>query len=453
MPYVSGFDFDVFISYCHADNRNDWVTNFDEALKNRVRVLLGSEPEVWRDRRKLSGEHDFNEEIKRRLARSAILVLIVSPSYLRSKPCGEERQHFWDNANGGIKIGTRNKIVKVVKLPREDGMHNTIVKGSLGFTFFNNQPEQGPIEYFPGDRDFVLEIDHLAKGICNILREMSNSKTPVYVAEPPPTEAKAAWERLLAELESVGFDLLPSMRLDNSFDDETLLSFIKPAALSVHLLGPTFSKFSASQMRIAAAMKTSAVVWLPPDTKAEPPQEEFLSKLTGFRRLTILRSTPYWDLAKIVSEQLKPATVAPPAPAAARKSIYLICDRTNPADSEAAARLGGQIGTEEDMEVFLPEVDRDAAILDAQHQKRLGECDGVLLYWGRASKEWYAENYGDLVRAKRRLRAQTPFRSLAVLLDQPDDPEKNQVPSELAIRFQPPALDSIEPFLKPLRGA
>src|ERR1035438_367247 len=65
-----------------ARARNNWVTCFERALKDRLWELLGKEPSVWRDERELSGEHDFTEEIKLRLSHSAILVTVVSPSYL-----------------------------------------------------------------------------------------------------------------------------------------------------------------------------------------------------------------------------------------------------------------------------------------------------------------------------------------------------------------------------------
>src|SRR5213594_2084354 len=130
MTYVPGSETDVFISYCHADNRNDWVTCFEKGLKDRLYELLGKEPEVWRDIRKLSGEHDFTEEIKLRLTRSAVLVLVVSPSYLNSVFCRLERQHFYSHAAGGLKIGTRLKIVKAVKLPADNDLHRSIVKSA-----------------------------------------------------------------------------------------------------------------------------------------------------------------------------------------------------------------------------------------------------------------------------------------------------------------------------------
>jgi len=452
MPYVPGSEVDVFISYSWADNRNGWVTCFEKALKDRLHELLGAEPKVWRDERELSGEHDFTEEIKLRLTHTAVLVLMVSNSYLASDFCRLERLHFSAHVSGGLRIGTRLKIVKAIKLPADNNLHRSIVKDAFGFTFFKDQAIQGPVEYFPGDRDFALEIDRLAKGLSNLLRAMYNEKMPVYVAEPAPAEAVPAWKRLRAELESRGFRVLPTFRPDPDCDPEILLSAMKPAVSSVHLLGAAFSEFAALQLEFARQLETSTVVWLPPEARPEARQGQFLETLSGFRRLTVLRTEPYWNLAKIVADQIRPEPPAPAAPARGNARIYLICDRKNPADSEAASRLSAEIAQQEKMEVFLPDVDRDAAILDEQQQKRLADCDGVLLYWGHARKEWFYENYGDLVRAERRLRARSPFRSSAIVLDLPDDADKGQAPGELVLRLRPPVLESIEPFLKPLRA-
>ena len=51
MAYVPSFEYDVFLSYAHADNFSGRVTEFHRELRERLTVALGSKefrkPEEW----------------------------------------------------------------------------------------------------------------------------------------------------------------------------------------------------------------------------------------------------------------------------------------------------------------------------------------------------------------------------------------------------------------------
>jgi hypothetical protein len=68
--------------------------------------------------------------------------------------------------------------------------------------------------------------------------------------------------------------------------------------------------------------------------------------------------------------------------------IRSACDRTDPEETSLAVHLSDAIRARESMHVFLPEVDKDPALLDEEHCSRLATCDGVLLYWGHGREEW-----------------------------------------------------------------
>jgi hypothetical protein len=94
MAYVPGFQNDLFLSYAHGDNAAGWISALHERLKIRLRELLGVSPAIWRDERRLGGETDFAEEIRRQVANTAVVIAVVSPSYLSSAYCRLERQAF-----------------------------------------------------------------------------------------------------------------------------------------------------------------------------------------------------------------------------------------------------------------------------------------------------------------------------------------------------------------------
>src|SRR5436190_8039240 len=97
-----GFEHDVFISYCHDDDvplhpgAEGWVSQFKSLLENRIRVHLGCRHmlSVWRDRERVEGYDRFNASIPSACSGSAVLVCIVSPSYLNSDWCKKEREAF-----------------------------------------------------------------------------------------------------------------------------------------------------------------------------------------------------------------------------------------------------------------------------------------------------------------------------------------------------------------------
>jgi hypothetical protein len=460
MAYVPSFQNDVFLSYAHGDNEGGWVDVFHERLKMRLRELLGVPPTIWRDERRLGGDADFPAEIHRQVASAAVLLAIVSPSYLGSKFCRLERQAFSQSADlqGGIKVGTKFRIIKVVKTPKEGDQHRLFLKDALGFEFFRSTGEHDFDEFVPGDREFDSEVDRLALRLRDLLRDMRNERQAIYVAEPP-AELESTWELVRKELAAKGYSVVPLDRLDEFFAEEALLAELRPAVLTVHLLGGTYHEFSVRQARLARELHKPAIVWVAPDISLDSRQREFVNDHAGFSasraRYVFLSNRRDWQLSQDILDELRPQKREFPVALEGKGqvSIYLICDRTDQAETSLACSLRESIVEREKMQVFLPAVDKDPGILDLEHSNRLSACDGVLLYWGRAGKEWFLENYVDINRAPRRLRGARPFRSEAIVLGKSGDSSKRDVGGRLVIRdFDEPRLDRLEPFLAPLRS-
>ncbi len=93
MAFVSGCDHDVFISYSRANNHADWVTRFHKQLEARLRERVSAEIDVFRDP-ELSGNQGLTDELKRRLRSSAVVVAVVSRSYLQRPWCQLEIDEF-----------------------------------------------------------------------------------------------------------------------------------------------------------------------------------------------------------------------------------------------------------------------------------------------------------------------------------------------------------------------
>src|SRR5688572_26505040 len=137
---------DIFISYCHKDDQpfgdggKRWVTDFHEDLRTRTQHYLGRAVSAWRDG-KLTGTDVFSDEIAAQIGASAVLVSILSPSYLASEWCRREVQTFMlgAGASGGPRVGNALRLVKVMKTPvsRKDLQRELpLLDTVLGFEFY-----------------------------------------------------------------------------------------------------------------------------------------------------------------------------------------------------------------------------------------------------------------------------------------------------------------------------
>src|SRR5262249_16263144 len=155
----------------------------------------------------------------------------------------------------------------------------------------------------------------------------------VFVAESP-RELESVWESVRNELSANGYRVVPTDRLDYFFDEEALLSELRPAILSVHLFGGKFDDFSMRQAHLARQMDKPAVIWVAADSTMEPRQHEFLETHAGYSdgriRYAFLTKCRDWQLPRAILDELKPKREpAGTIPGITGASIYLICDRTD----------------------------------------------------------------------------------------------------------------------------
>ena len=189
MGYIPSFVEDVFISYAHNDDdayameSQGWVAQLDEDLRKRVAVFLdGQKPAVWRDR-DIRNNDDFEQKITGRLLTTATFLSIISPSFFQRPWCIRELEEFAASAEQGygIKIGEKNRIFKVEKVPLsfDRSMLPNSLQGTGSYRFYGPDPEhEGKIhEYRPKlgvdyAAKYWREMDDLAQDIAMVLKDM-----------------------------------------------------------------------------------------------------------------------------------------------------------------------------------------------------------------------------------------------------------------------------------------
>ena len=181
---------DIFISYAHVDNESltegqkGWISQFHRTLEIRLRQLLGENPNIWRDQ-KLSGTDIFDEKIINAFDQTRLMVSIVTPRYINSEWCNRELKEFHDRAEeaGGVRVGEKSRIIKVVKTPVENdgGGAHQIFNSLLGFEFFDVDPDTGRVREFNEEfgheakRNYLERVYDLAHEISGILKEMGGA--------------------------------------------------------------------------------------------------------------------------------------------------------------------------------------------------------------------------------------------------------------------------------------
>jgi len=462
MAYVPGFEHDVFISYAHVDNepfgesQKRWVSDFHRDLQTRVAQLLGNAAGIWRDPR-LEGNEVLWDSLRERLERSAVLVSILTPRYVDSKSCREEIEFFPQAAErtGGVRIGTRKRVFKVLKTPVPLEGHPEITRDLLGYEFYRIDPATGRARELHLDpspeapKIYWAKIDDLALDIETLLRDMRlqstvvvyfQAATPevsVYVAETT-YDLKAEREQLLRELKDRRYRIFPERPLAAYAEDlkQAVRDDLEKCRLSLHLIGANYGLIPEGETRSIVVLQHelaserarngfSQLIWMRPSLQpAEDRQKEFIAQLerhTSARNGFELFKTSLEDLKTFLQDKLRarPKTQPSEVPEQTPAQVYLICDQQ---DADAVRPLKKHL-FEKGFEVTLPLWKGDLAQVREDHEENLRLCDAALVYFGSADELWFRAKLRDLLKSAGLGRTKGPLMA-GIYLAAPGTPEK-----------------------------
>ena len=151
MAYAPGFDIDVFISYAHKNNENEWVTRFHEFLAQRVPEFLEHQAQVsvWRDQ-KLNGFDQLWPTLQQKIESSALLLSICSPVYVTSANCAKEVEHFLAHTRETSRIDRRSRLARLAIIPYGNvrDAHQCFRQNDTVYYSFFEEQQDGTIEQF-----------------------------------------------------------------------------------------------------------------------------------------------------------------------------------------------------------------------------------------------------------------------------------------------------------------
>jgi hypothetical protein len=461
MAYVARYAHDVFLSYAHNDDPA-WIGAFEKSLRQELAERLGHPVSFWQDERKLRLGQDWPDEIEEAVKGAAVFLAIVSPSYRTSDWCGRERKHFIGQfpARGDMKVATKNgglyRFLKIIKMPWPDDAHLEFFGEAQHVDFF----ERDDIlhiadELVPGTESFQASMRKTAHALSSLLLAMRRMGETVFVATPAEDVASAE-RALYDELAAQGYDVQPEGPLDELFSDEAVRKEIEPAKLSIHLLGAMYDRGAERLATLSRDLEKPQVFWLSRDAEKTASEKQrslivWLSALGNGGPSTTVLTGPPSRMIEDVKQILVPRAeeIRPIASATGHASVYLICDPSSPSDAALGAELGSELRAKEGLEVLFPWTVTSRSMIEA-HERKLRDCDGVLLYRSEAPDPWFLQHFADVMSAGQRGDRTKPLRAKAFVVD---DPRLLRNVENVFPRKEPLALvEDLEPFLSLLRS-
>lgn len=503
------FESDLFVSYAHIDDQaltegeKGWISTFHRALEIRLGQLLGKQPRIFRDP-KLQGNDYFGDRLVGSLPKTAALVSVLSPRYVRSDWCLREVEEFCKASvgTGGLRVADKARVFKVVKTPVPLDQHPAALQELLGYEFYTVERETGrPRELnHQADpemqRQYWTRLDDLAHDISELLSLLqSNLPFPAGGPHPPEAEAKGLIylaetsfdlkekrDAIKRELQGYGYAVLPDRPLPLFGPDcEAMVSEqLARCRMSVHLIGQNYGVVPEGSTTSLVAMQNelaversgqasgdgfSRLIWLPPGLTGlagiDERQQRFIDHLQTDSRLqkgADLLETSIEDFKSALHQRLQP----PPAPSPRREAeaaldpgdgparVYLICDQR---DMDAVVPLEDHLFAQ-GCEVILPAFDGDEAQVRRDHEESLALCDAALLYYGAGSELWLRQKLRELQKAAACGRP-GPIATRAVYVGPPESAQKGRFRTHEALVLQPPpgafSPSALEVFLNQLK--
>jgi hypothetical protein len=473
MPYRNH----VFISYAHDNNKpvdeggRGWVEQFQRALDAFLGRRYGK-AKIWRDER-LRGNDDFSGEIFAQFPDTALMVAVISPSYVQSKWCCDEASKFCEIAQRppGLVINNKMRAFKVIlePVPNQDPLPAPM-RNALGFEFYVREDsrvrELDPAFGEKMKEKFLLAIADLAGEIADLLHTLESLQAGVRSAAPGPDAdgaatvtssavylAECSYDRredrkaLNAELRARNYHVLPDRELprDEAEYRAEVARLLESCVLSIHLVGNIYGSVPDGpsqcagvviQNELAVTRAHSAglkrVISLLAGTHSDDAKQQTFIE-------AIHRDPEVQFNAEVITagvEAVKTAVLtalAPHAPASAPEepgdgaSIYVIFDAKDRKD-ETLLQLRKCL-LARGLALSKPAFDGDAEEVRRTHEGHLDECDAVLIYYGRGTDSWKQSIDRDVEKAKGR-RGKRKLRAVFNWIAAPTCDDKDDIIAE-----------------------
>jgi hypothetical protein len=453
------YTWDVFISYALADNQapegasHGWVSVFYKTLKQELdRTTLGkkSELRVWWDEKNLDRTGEIGPELRNQLPTVRVLVVLLSPAYVASDWCKQEREWFLAAMRDRPLAEKRVFLVDLGRVRPEDRPEP--FDKQAGFKFHADDQQFGyplPNVHWPDHSRFWRAVQSLAGEIVTRLEQITprlkylppseRSVQPiatVYLAETTD-DLDDRRKEMARDLKLHNFQVIPERRLPSDLEAcrKQIQEMITQSGAKyfVQLLEPKLGKrFDDSdetivtlQHQIAGARKLTILQWRGPGIDLASVTNPVLKQL-----LT------HPDVSSDHLENFKTAILRKAAPPRAlagpedvptgdhdRPKIYVQSDVV---DTEHARKIAMLLKNRCGVVSAYPRRSNDpneSAKLRQRTREWLYEIsDGVVILYGKVGPDWVEEQLDELIKLK--AKRTRPLRLGAVYIGPPKEKDE-----------------------------
>lgn len=441
MAYISGYTYDIFISYAHLDNlkmpgqQEGWIELFYKSLVLKLTQRVGKidAVKVWWDSKKLDGSKLFDNSIEEGIRNSAIMISLISPGYLQSEYCMREMELFYNKSiseKQGISVGDNSRMIKVLlnniphtKLPEQFGR-------ATGFPFYSASGAEDygdPLNLT--DPVFAQQLKDLRDALVRIFelfpKEQTSAPAPVgnesngssstnagngpdgmniYFAEVSDS-LRSTRKRITTELQKNGYNILAGVPPpdETAAHDEKASSLLKQSDLAVHLLDQFPGRemqeatnwYPKKQLELSMPKAVSKLVWVPAELDNATVEEEayrnFLQSLEkntdAASKFEYIRGNKS-ELSRQIMEYadaIKQSRIRKES----NQKISILLD-THFSDQKYAFNLG-QAMLDHNIQPYINPQEDDPHKNSSLLAERISQVNKLVFLYGNVSRDWVLE--------------------------------------------------------------
>ncbi len=442
--------FQIFVSYARDDDipplgekAGGFIDDLYANLKQEFRRLGPETPELWRDKRQIDPDDQFDPILEEAVRGSQLFIAVLSRNWVKRPYCLRELEWFVERWKSEGDQAVRKRVIVVGKHSLPFNERPLYLQGQEGFIFYEREggrdPEPGREQELV-DREYYDVVKRLAQRLWIRAQNQEAAPKPepvagatskpdgtpekssrtIYLAKPA-ADMREAYLRLVDELTGRGYAVVPERDVEIPHD-ATALQFVDAALgeaeLSIHLLGekagyePTEDVDRIVKLQLARASRRVAaltglapdkgpafrrIIWAPKvlvDQEGAAPaggERDPLAVLAKFDPQLDSDDVEGSELSKFseyVVQYLVKTTprvetgIGPILEGGAQVYVYHRED-----DTAYAVELAKAL-KQRKLSPVLPAFEGSPVELSAYHKQRLREADAVVVCWANAAEVW-----------------------------------------------------------------
>ncbi len=449
MAYVPEYKHDLFISYAHVDDdpmgaaRDGWVTTMFRELRSKLSQKLGRSDAFapWKDDG-LSLHEGVTLQIMDAIGKTALLVVILSPGYLKSTWCLREKDTFLRYLRERRRSGTRVFVVELDDLEREKRPEE--LRELKGYAFWSREKPEDPPRPLceaglnsndPDYTEYFRRLNKLATDLAKELEDLKRGTSELQQATPlTPSvfvaEATDDVDRIrdgvidyLDQLKVPVFPERPYARDAAAFRD-VMTGDLAECKLFVQILSGVRGKkvpdgpfgYPRLQYDIARNSGKDVLQWRDQGLDVSSVEDEDHRQL--LREVTV-RAEGIEDFKREIKRRLLEEPKPDKRKSGPQDLRALVFVDSDPDDWDLATVIRDRL-REFGVDVSLPVWDQAPEAVREDLELNLTQCHALIVVYGKSTLNWVRRQLLGLYRKAVAQREQ-PLQALAVYQGPPED--------------------------------